>query len=391
MFKATNLYLENYDSKQKFVVNQGGTGSGKTFALLQLLFTYAVLEPNLVITVVGQDIPNLKKGAFRDAISIYSDSSELQKWTDRINQTDRIFTFKNGSLIEFASFQDEQDAKSGKRDYLFLNEADGIPYEIFWQLAIRTRKQIYIDYNPTARFWVHDKLIGKPETRLIISDHRHNMFLPKDMHRMIESIDDTELFKVYARGVTGKLEGVIFTNWQPVEASEMPATRCRWIGLDFGYSNDPTAIIDVRFHENELWLDEICYQRRMLNSDIISILSDAKYATVPIIADSAEPKSIEELRRAGLRIEPAQKGKDSVRTGIDILKRYRMNVTKQSHNLRKELLSYSWKKSKNGDYLNEPVDFLNHALDGIRYTALNKLGSNFRSGKKPIFRLGKLY
>jgi len=171
----------------------------------------------------------------------------------------------------------------------------------------------------------------------------------------------------------------------------MPATRYRWIGLDFGYSNDPTAIIDVRFHENELWLDEICYQRRMLNSDIISILSDAKYATVPIIADSAEPKSIEELRRAGLRIEPAQKGKDSVRTGIDILKRYRMNVTKQSHNLRKELLSYSWKKSKNGDYLNEPVDFLNHALDGIRYTALNKLGSNFRPGGIPTFKVGKLW
>ena len=147
-------------SRKKVVVNQGGTSSGKTWNILDVLFVLAIQQRGIVITVVGQDIPNLKKGAYRDAKRIWADNATYRAWFGKPNESDRIFTAANGSIIEFTSYQDEQDAKSGKRDYLFVNEANGIPYEIYWQLQIRTKKKIFIDYNPSARFWVHDKVIG---------------------------------------------------------------------------------------------------------------------------------------------------------------------------------------------------------------------------------------
>lgn len=367
------VFQANLEAKTKYVVNQGGTSSGKTYSIIQLLFLKAILEPNSIITIAGQDIPNLKKGAYRDAQRIYSTTEEVAKWFSKPNQTDRIFTCTNGSVIEFSSFADEQDARSGKRDYLFVNEANGVPYDIFWQLAIRTNKQVFIDYNPTSRFWVHNNLLGRDDVELIISDHRHNPFMPDHRHKEIEAIEDPELYKVYARGKTGKLEGVIYSSWSTCAA--MPDTyKHRWIGIDFGFTNDPTAIIDVRLSGGELWIDELCYERRMLNSDIADMLAQADAKGIAIVADSAEPKSIAELTNSGYKVEPAQKGSDSVRSGIDILKRYKLNVTSRSVNLRKELESYCWKKDRvSGQTLNEPIDMFNHALDAIRYVALNKL------------------
>ena len=370
---TTIVYKKNVEANKKYVVNQGGTSSGKTYAILQLLFIIATSQANIVITVVGQDIPNLKKGAYRDACTIYNSSDFLKEWFSKPNQTDRIFTCKNGSIIEFSSFTDEQDAKSGKRDYLFINEADGVSYKVFWQLSIRTRIRVFIDYNPTTRFWAHEKLIGKPETTIIISDHRHNPFLSKELHDEIESIEDEELFKVYARGLTGKLEGLIYEKWTICE--DMPENyKYRWIGLDFGFTNDPTAIIDIRLSEGDLWIDEISYRRRMLNSDIINEIKENDLIDVGIVADSAEPKSIAEIENLHIKIESARKGPDSVKNGIDILKRYRLHVTRRSTNVKKELQSYMWKKDKKtGDLLNEPIDKYNHAMDAIRYVALNKL------------------
>jgi phage terminase large subunit len=374
---TTTVYKKNYDSTKKYVVNQGGTSSGKTYSILQLLFTYCISKPNLVITVCGQDIPNLKKGAFRDATNIFNNLPELKKRFTGINQSDRIFNCKNGSIIEFSSFSDEQDAKSGKRDYLFINEANGIPYEIFWQLAIRTRKKVFIDYNPTSRFWVHEKLIIRNDCDLIISDHRHNPFLPKEMHEEIESIEDEELFKVYARGKTGLIQGLVYNNWHICQS--MPEIyKKRWIGIDFGYSNHPTAIIDVRLSEGQLWVDELCYSRKMLNSDIFDVLKNNEVLEIPAVADCAEAKSIAEINNMGaVNIEPSKKGADSINAGIDILKRYRINVTNGSINIKKELSSYKWKKDKaSGDLTNKPEDHMNHALDAIRYVALNKLSIN---------------
>ena len=174
--QASILFRQNYNSSAQIVINQGGTYSGKTYAIEQVLFCYACEAEKQVITVVGQDIPNLKSGALRDALSIYHSSEALQSLVKNYNKTDRIFEFNNGSIIEFKSYDNAQDAKSGKRDFLFVNEANGVEWSIFSELSLRTRKKVFIDYNPNSAFWAHDNLMGKPGVQLIISDHRHNPF-----------------------------------------------------------------------------------------------------------------------------------------------------------------------------------------------------------------------
>jgi len=206
LFKTSVVFESNRNSLADIVVNQGGTSSGKTYSILQNLFLHAIEDDNQVITIVGQDIPNLKVGALRDAQTILEHSEILQEFIADYNKSDRIYYFVNGSIMEFKSYEDAQDAKSGKRDYLFINEANGITKEIFDELYIRTKRKTYVDYNPNIEFWVHHELIGKPHVQLIISDHRHNPFLDDKIHEKIEAIEDAELWKVYARGLTGKLE-----------------------------------------------------------------------------------------------------------------------------------------------------------------------------------------
>jgi phage terminase large subunit len=344
----------------------------------------AIGESDQVISVVGQDVPNLKSGALRDMQTIVASSPDIQSWIKGYNASDRIYTFHNGSIIEFKSYQDPQDAKSGKRHYLFMNEANGINYWIYWELARRTTKQVFIDYNPNARFWVHDKLIGKEGVELIISDHRHNPFLNDKTRRDIEGIrnEDEELWKVYARGMTGKIEGLIYRNWGTIGTIPSDA-QLIGAGLDFGFTNDPSAMVMVYRYNGELIIDEVMYHKGLTNQDIsLFMTSCAVDRSVTIVADSAEPKSIEELRRMGWRIEGANKGKDSILNGIDILKRFRFNVTNRSTNILKELNAYKWKE-KDGNATNVPIDSFNHGMDALRYLALNKLAEKNR-GKYAI-------
>lgn len=379
LFQSSILYEANKNATEDVIVNQGGSSSGKTYSILQVLFDKAIEESN-VITVVGQDIPNLKAGALRDALDIYTSSPELQSYVLSYNITDRIFKFDNGSIMEFKSFKNAQDAKSGKRDYLFVNELNGIPYPVFFELEIRTKKQTYVDYNPNSEFYVHTDIIGKPNTRLFISDHRHNPFVPQKIREKLEALKfkDEELFKVYARGLTGKIEGLIFRNWQLVDEIPEGAKRVSY-GLDFGFTNDPTAFGGLYINNGELYADELVYEHGLTNPDICKKMESFNVVKHldEIVADSAEPKSIEEIYNYGYNIRPAEKGQDSVKNSIDILKRYKLNVTRRSVNLRKELNSYKWQMDKNGKALNIPVDFNNHAIDGIlRYPALNKLAKN---------------
>lgn len=237
LFQTLPLFDAILNASERVIVNQGGTSSAKTYSILQVLFFLGMQNERQIITVVGQDIPNLKVGAFRDAKNIRNSSEALKVLWPFVNEGDREIRCVNGSLMEFKSYDDAQDAKSGKRDYLFVNEANGIPYEIYWQLAMRTRKKVYIDYNPSERFWAHDKVIGTTNTRLIISDHRRNFFLSEEEHARIENIADPELWKVYARGLTGKLEGVVFQNWDIVEAlPPRDEWSGSWYGLDFGFT-----------------------------------------------------------------------------------------------------------------------------------------------------------
>jgi phage terminase large subunit len=378
MFKTTDVFLSNRNAETDIIINQGGTSSGKTYSILQNLFLHAIENDRCIITVAGQDIPNLKVGPIRDAHNIIEQTEGLTNYILEYNKSDRVFTFVNGSIIEFKSYDDSQDAKQGKRDYLFLNEANGVDKIIWDELYIRTKKRSYIDYNPNNEFWVHTDLIGKPNVTLIISDHRHNTFLDQKIHDKIEAIEDPELYKVYARGLTGKLEGVIFRDYNVVSAVDIDAKLIGY-GLDFGFSNDPTALVALYSHSGELIVDEIIYEKGLLNVRISDLMRELG-VNGRIVADSAEPKSIAELGAYGWQIEGAKKGPDSIRQSINTLKRYKLNVTQRSSNLKKELNGYKWKQNKDGKLDNEPVDFLNHAIDALRYASLNML-DNPTSGK----------
>lgn len=377
-YEASVLFKHNYTSSAHIIINQGGTSSGKTYAIEQVLFCLACETEKLVITVVGQDIPNLKAGALRDALTIYGDSAQLKLMIKNYNKSDRIFEFHNGSIIEFKSYDNAQDAKSGKRDYLFINEANGIEWSIYTELSLRTRNKIFIDYNPNTGFWVHDNLLSKPGVQLIISDHRHNPFLEQNVRDKIESIkdDDLESWKVYARGITGKISGLILDNWFVCDTIP-PDAKLLAAGLDFGFTNDETGCVEVYVQDGELWIDEMFYETGLTNPDISARLLHAGLnKSTEIIADSAEPKSIEELKRLGWHVAGAKKGADSIKNSIDILKRYKLNITRRSVNLRKELGRYKWKVDKSGKAMNEPVDSWNHLIDPLRYVALNKLKIN---------------
>ena len=378
LFSTSALFKANYNATERIIVNQGGTSSGKTYSIMQVLFLLGMQDNRCVITVVGQDVPNLKKGAYRDAKTILESSPILQQWWPSINEGERLIKCANGSIIEFSSFKDAQDAKSGKRDYLFINEANGISYEIYWQLAIRTRKKVFIDYNPTARFWVHDELIGRKGVRLIISDHRKNYFLTQEEHDRIEGIEDEELWKVYARGLTGKIEGLVLTNW---DICDILPPRDEWKmscrGLDFGFTNDPSALEHVVLAHGDLWIDEEIYSTGLTNPDIAAKAREwGVDSTQQIVADCAEPKSIRELQAQGLWVIASPKGQDSIVSGLDILKRYRIHVTRKSIGIIANLRSYQWGKDRDGNMTNKPEDKNNHGIDAIRYVALAKLAEH---------------
>ena len=377
-FEVSSLFMANMNASERTVVNQGGTSSGKTYSIMQVLFVLGISEPHSIITVVGQDVPNLKKGAYRDAKTILDGSNQLQGWYPYINEGERVIRCQNGSLIEFTSYKDAQDAKSGKRDYLFINEANGIPYEIYWQLAIRTRKKIFIDYNPTARFWVHDELIGREDVKLIISDHRKNYFLTAEEHTRIEQIEDAELWKVYARGLTGMIQGLVLTNWDICD--QLPP-REEWklsaYGLDFGFTNDPSALEHVIMAHGDLYIDEVIYSTGLTNPDIAQRAKEAGVTgDEQIVADCAEPKSIRELQAHGLWVSASPKGADSIVSGIDILKRYRLHVTRRSTGILSNLRSYQWGRDRDGNMTNKPEDKNNHGIDAIRYVGLAKLNAH---------------
>lgn len=391
LFDTSELYAVNKDAAVDICVNQGGTSSGKTYTILQVMFAHCIEEKGVICTVVGQDIPNLKSGALRQAKEIVAGSPALQARIKQYNETERTYYFHSGSILEFKSYKDEQDARSGKRQYLFINECNGISFEIFEQLYIRTDRKVYLDYNPSYEFWVHSKILNSPEytSELFISTHWNNPFCSQKIRDKIEARKhDTDWYSVYGKGLTGKIEGLVFRNWHVV--TDLPrddkgVVTAKFIarGMDFGFTNDPTTIIAVYEQNGELYLDEECYETGLTNDDINLKLFELEVKrSQEIVADSAEPKSIEELKRYRWWVTPAAKGPDSIKNGIDILKRYRINVTARSVNLRKELNAYRW-QTKDGTVKNKPVEFLNHAIDAVRYVALNKL-STARKGKYSV-------
>ena len=371
------------NSTNPIVVQSGGTSSGKTYSILQYLIAIATSQERLVITVAGQDIPNLKKGAYRDAQNIlYGTDAYLQELIFH-NKSNREFIFNTGSVIEFNSYSDFQDAKSGKRDYLFVNEANGVGYEIFEELQVRTTKQTFIDFNPTARFWAHDKFHGKDHVDWFNSTYRDNPFIEPSIREKIESYEPTPeniargtaneyRWKVYGLGEVGRLEGLVFPDFQV--SSEFP-TEYKWrvFGMDFGFTNDPTTLVEIRYaHGNLYWMQHI-YEKRLTNPDIVKEIKRLGLEDERIIADSAEPKSIQEIQDGGCYVDGAVKGKDSINQGVDAIKRYKSYIYSGSKDLIEEFSSYTWAKDRDGNATNKPIDKFNHGIDAGRYALSDKI------------------
>ena len=388
-FQISPIFEWNYNSDKSIVVNQGGTSSGKTYSILQVLLIKASEKPNQIITVVGQDIPNLKVGAIRDFDTILSSSEFFNSLIKQRNISDRTYTLTNGSKIEFKSYENEQDAKSGKRDYLFMNEANGIGYSVYDQLQIRTSKQTFIDYNPTAPFWVHDKLIGKENVQLFISNYKHNPFLKDSIKRKIEALQDIDKnkWRVYGLGLTGELQGVIFDNVEWIQELPTDNIKRSCIGVDFGYSNDPTTIVKIVLSQGSIYGKLLHYETGLTNPDIGNVFKELELKKGLqqgdlIMADSAEPKSIKELRNLGWRVKGVKKGADSVRFGINQLKSYGKLFLVNNELWKQEQRNYVWKTDKSdGKTINKPIDKDNHIWDAFRYAeqGLRKYKNNFVS------------
>ena len=364
----SDIYSKNLDAVTKgnnVIVNKGGTRSGKTWSLLQLCYTIAELWQGVVISVVGETIPFLKRGAIRDFRTMMGVVWDSNNW----NASDKVYTLPNGSQIEFFSADNESKVHGSARDVLFINECYFIPYEIYRQLAVRTRKRIMLDYNPRSRFWVDEYLIGKKDVALIHSTYKDNPHLtPMQVAQIESNRTDSNWWRVYGLGETGSVEGLVYTNWQISQTYPTDYKR-EFICIDFGFTNDPTAILRVRLSGGELWVDEIAYRTGMLNQDIVKELREAGVARgAQIVCDSAEQKSIAEINNlGGYRAVPVAKGRGSIVAGITAVQAYKLNITQRSLGTIDELRNYSWKRDINGSYINEPIDRYNHSLDALRY------------------------
>jgi phage terminase large subunit len=372
--------------KKRIKIIQGGTSAGKTYGILPILITKAATYPKTEISVVAETIPHLRRGALKDFLRIMKDTGRY--FDERFNKSLLRYEFANGSYIEFFSADDSSKLRGARRDVLYINECNNVTFESYNELAIRTKKAIYLDFNPANEFWVHTELKDEQDSDFLILTYKDNEALDNSIVQQIEknrlkaetSAYWSNWWRVYGLGEIGMLEGVIFSNWKTIDILPKEANLIG-IGLDFGYTNDPTAIIEIYNYNGTRIINELKYQTGMLNSDIANALPKH----VPVYADSSEPKSIEEIKRYGITIKGVTKGKDSINYGIDVMQRNEYLVTSNSTNLIKELRAYCWDTDKQGTRLNKPIDTNNHAIDALRYHEMETLGMNSNYGKYHIW------
>jgi phage terminase large subunit len=341
----------------------GGTSASKTVSILIWLESYAATVPNQTISVVSETFPHLKRGAIRDFMNILQEHKVWQEsaW----NKTDCIYSFSNGSVIEFFSADQPGKVRGPRRDVLFINEANNISYETYTQLEIRTKTLIWLDWNPVSEFWWYSEVMGKQDCDFLTLTYRDNEGLDPLVVQAIEvRKGNKNWWKVYGEGLLGDAEGKIYIDWQQIDDCPHEARLERY-GIDFGYSNDPTAIIAIYTWNNSYIFDEICYQKGLTNKQIADILLNQDRALC--VADSAEPKSVDEIRSYGINIIGSNKGKGSVLQGIQYVQDKRISATKRSINLLKEYRNYLWMVDKDGKIINEPSPIFNHAMDALRY------------------------
>lgn len=393
LLKQTTALTKISSLRRRLRIIQGGTSASKTFSILAYLIHVAQTNPDILISVVSESMPHLRLGAIRDFTFIM----KAQNYWDEAawGKVFNTYVFPNGATIEFFSV-DSSKAHGPRRDILFLNECNNVTYEIYTQLETRTRKVIILDYNPTSEFWVHTEVMPNNKHDYLKLTYLDNEALEPAIVRSIESRKhNANYWRVYGLGEVGVLEGLIYENWEPIESVPPEAVLLRHT-LDFGFTNDPSAIVDLYKYEGGFLLDEKLYLSGQKNKALANKLRTTegldpvqqdntfigKTSTLTI-ADSSEPKSIEEIKECGVKIIGAVKGPDSIDFGVQLMQDQKLYVTASSVNLIKELRNYAWKvDKKTGKSLNVPIDDWNHALDAVRYGISDVLGT-----KKKVSRV----
>lgn len=366
MYQFTEATRKVSELSSRIRAVQGGTSASKTVSILILLIHLAQTDRTPTLTsVVSESIPHLKRGALRDFKNIMKAQGY---WKDALwNSTDSIYTFETGSQIEFFSTDNGDKLRGARRDRLFINEANNVLFEAFNQLEVRTKDFVFLDWNPSSEYWFYTELLGKrDDIQHIVLTYRDNGALAPEIVASIEQRRNNKAwFKVYGDGQLGEVEGKIYRDWQIIDSVPHEA-RLERRGLDFGYTNDPTAIVAIYYWNGGYVLDEECYRKGLTNAQIADLIRNLGTQCL-VIADSAEPKSIDEIRSYGVQVLPAKKGPGSVSQGIQFVQGKRISVTRRSANVIREFRNYLWKVDNDGIITNEPEHLYSHSMDAIRY------------------------
>lgn len=359
---------------------QGSSRSAKTYSVVQFLCMLCYNIPGMTVSVIRAGMPSIKRTVYRDFKDVML---SFGWWNEKsMNKSEFVYTFPNGSWIEFFSTDNEQKVRGSKRRILFVNEANELSFIEWQQLQMRTTEFSILDYNPSfsEEHWIN-QVNEEKSTYWFISTYKDNPFLEQKVIDEIESLKwkNPSLWRIYGLGQRAIVEGLVFENVVVDDYIPVEAHRHHWIGLDFGYTNDPTAIVDVFLWGNDLYVDERCYRTKMTTDDIIRELKAIK-GDLEIISESADPRLVDEIYNAGLNIKPVTKFQGSINAGIMKMQQFKIHVTRRSVNIRKEFNNYTWQQDKEGKWRNVPIDMWNHGLDGIRYVVLDKVLGAYGSG-----------
>lgn len=341
---------------------------------MDVLLYRIVTERNLSVTVTTNNYPHLTRGPIKDCKDIWANDPLYRKMVSAPNQLGCKCAATN-SYIEFACFPTVESAKGPKREVLYIDESTSIPWEIAFELIARTKKTVYFAWNPSSRHWVNEKYEGMPNAKWIYSTHRNNHFIPQSIHDELEGLKSTDpyRYRVYCLGCTGQIDGLVYTNWTQIDNALPADYKWRVFGLDFGFTNDPTALLEIRYVNGELYLKEHIYKTKMTNQDISDEIKRLGFQHELIVADSSEMKSIEEIKRSDiLNVVPIRKSPGSILAGISLVQSLKLNVTQDSHNMKTELMNYKWKTDALGHDTNVPIDKFNHLCDCLRYAVSYK-------------------
>jgi phage terminase large subunit len=366
-------FYQTLNSDKRIIVHQGGSRSGKTYALTQyILYLLTTRKKKLTVTIARKTLPALRGSVFRDFLEIADNVEILQKGI--LNKAEFTFKYKN-HLVEFISLDNEMKVRGRKRDICWLNEANEFYIEDFNQLSLRTSEKMLLDFNPSdVIHWIYSDVCTRNDCDTYITTYENNAFIDIEIKKEIERLKekDEQRWRVYGLGKRATFkEGQIFDNWKWIDYKDFPDVEEKAYGLDFGYSNDPSALVEVRRKNDRLYVHELIFKRGMTNQDLYNEIKKLNIQDELIIADSAEPKSIDELKRMGLYIKPSIKGKGSVLAGIQILKGYEVFASKESKNLLQEYQYYIWEENRDGIKLNKiKQNGQDHLMDAFRYAVM---------------------